>query len=133
MHDLMQVGKTISALGLIDNEETDEVAIELTVPAKLTARFPDLSLVELNKAIAIAFDGRRPSEEVRCIKPKRIQLRRTSGWRLLANTAKVDTRKAQGFPMPICTHSTSPAMRFSGMELYVQARSQWITMRLFLP
>ena len=59
-HDLMQVAETISALGLIENEETDEVAIELTVLTKLAARFPGLSLVELNKAIAVAFDGDKP-------------------------------------------------------------------------
>jgi hypothetical protein len=59
-HDLMQVAETISALGLIENGETDEVAMELTVLTKLAARFPDLTLVELNKAIAIAFDGDKP-------------------------------------------------------------------------
>ncbi|TMJ78003.1 MAG: hypothetical protein E6G91_01080 [Alphaproteobacteria bacterium] len=59
-HDLMQVAEMISALGLIENEETDEVAIELTALAKLAVRFPDVSLVELNKAIAIAFDGDKP-------------------------------------------------------------------------
>jgi uncharacterized membrane protein YqjE len=62
-HDLMQVAETISALGLIENEETDEVAIGLTVLTKLAARFPDLSLVELNKAIAVAFDGDQSSGE----------------------------------------------------------------------
>jgi hypothetical protein len=55
--DLMQVAETISAIGLIENGETDEVAIELTVLTKLAAH---LSLVELNKAIAIAFDGDKP-------------------------------------------------------------------------
>jgi hypothetical protein len=59
-HDLMPVAETISALGLIGNDATGEVAIELTVLAKLAVRFPDLSLVELNKAIAIAFDGDAP-------------------------------------------------------------------------
>jgi hypothetical protein len=59
-HDLMQVAETIGALGLIGNEDTDEMAIGLTALAKLAVRFPDLSLVELNKAIAIAFDGGKP-------------------------------------------------------------------------
>jgi len=46
-HDLMQVAEMISALGLIENEETDEVAIELTVLAKLAVRFPDVVVREV--------------------------------------------------------------------------------------
>ncbi len=59
-HDLMHVAEMISALGLITNNETEEIAIELTVLSKLAARFPDLPLVELNKAIALAVEAEQP-------------------------------------------------------------------------
>jgi hypothetical protein len=59
-HDLMRVAEMISGFGLIANNETDEIAIELTVLSKLAARFPDLPLVELNKAIALAVEAEEP-------------------------------------------------------------------------
>jgi hypothetical protein len=59
-HDLMRVAEMISGLGLIANNETDEIAIESTALSKLAARFPDLPLVELNKAIALAVEAEEP-------------------------------------------------------------------------
>jgi hypothetical protein len=59
-HDLMRVTEMISGLGLIANNETEEIAIELAVLSKLAARFPDLPLVELNKAIALAVEAEEP-------------------------------------------------------------------------
>ena len=47
--ELMQVAVAISAIGLVGVEETGDVAIELTALTKLAARFPDLSLVDLNR------------------------------------------------------------------------------------
>ena len=58
--ELMQVAVAISALGLVGIEETDDVAIELTALTKLAARFPDLSLVDLNRALALAVEGNPP-------------------------------------------------------------------------
>jgi hypothetical protein len=56
-YDLRHVAEVISALGLIANNDTDEIAVELTVLSKLAARFPDLPLVELNKAFALAAEA----------------------------------------------------------------------------
>ena len=59
-HDLERVAEMITALGLIANNETDEIAIDLTVLSKLAGRFPDLPLVEFNKAIALAVEAEEP-------------------------------------------------------------------------
>ncbi len=61
--ELMQVAVAISALGLVGIEETDDVAIELTALTKLAARFPDLSLVDLNRALALAVEGDQPTSK----------------------------------------------------------------------
>ena len=61
--ELMQVAVAISALGLVGIEETDDVAIELTALTKLAARFPDLSLVDLNRALALAVEGDAPTSK----------------------------------------------------------------------
>ena len=61
--ELMQVAVAISAIGLVGIEETEEVAIELTALAKLGARFPDLSLIDLNRALALAVEDDTPTSK----------------------------------------------------------------------
>jgi hypothetical protein len=104
-HDLMRVAEMISGLGLIANNETDEIAIELTALSKLAARFPDLPLVELNKAIALAVEAEEPLAKKfdawHMGQLERIQLRRTAGWRMPPNTVKGDRSTIFGNPFEL--------------------------------